>query len=74
MTLDCPLEEARKAADQGIRESHLVEKVQSNRQMDHLAFFHWENQIQSKYHYNAKGVILLKHLCLSKYIAYFFAS
>lgn len=63
MPLDCPLEEARRVADRGIQESHLVELVQSNRQMGHLAFFHMENQIQSKYRQQLRGVILLKHLC-----------
>jgi hypothetical protein len=42
------LEEARKASDRGIQESHLVGLVQSNRRMGHLAFFHKENQTLSK--------------------------
>ena len=46
--LDYPLEEVKKAADLGIQESHLAGLVLSNRQMGHLAFFHRENQTQSK--------------------------
>ena len=62
MTLGYPLEEAKKAADLGIQESHLVGMVQPNHRMGHLAFFRWENQVQSK-SYHSKGVYaFLKYL------------
>ena len=58
------MEEERKAADLGIQESHLVGLVQSNRRMGHLTFFHIENQTQSKYHMQCRGVILLLSICV----------
>jgi hypothetical protein len=68
--LDCPLEKVRKAADLGIQEIHLAGLVISNRQKGHLAFFHMENQIQSKYHQECKRMIHLKHLCSCNYTTY----
>ena len=60
--LDYPLEEAKKAADLGIQESHLVGMVQPNHRMDHLAFFRWENQVLSKSYHNTGVYAFLKHL------------
>jgi flavin-binding protein dodecin len=56
------LEEARETADRGIQGIRLAGQVISNRQMGRLAFFHWENQIQSKYHLQCKRLLPLKPL------------